>query len=42
VCDRLAILHQGRMVSVGTPAEIRRTMGEAELAAAFQKAVGAC
>lgn len=40
VAARLAILHEGRVVAAGTPAEIRRTYGEANLAAAFERAVG--
>jgi ABC-2 type transport system ATP-binding protein len=41
VCDRLAILHQGRIVSVGTPDEIRNASGAVDLSTAFEKAVGA-
>ena len=40
VAGRLAILHEGRVVAAGTPAEIRRAFGEADLAAAFERAVG--
>ena len=39
-CDRLAILHGGRIVSVGTPGEMKRTLGEGSLAVAFERAVG--
>ena len=41
VAGRLAILHEGRVVAAGTPAEIRHEFGEADLAAAFERAVGA-
>lgn len=39
VCDRLAILHQGRIVAAGTPEEVKGTMGGHDLADAFEKAV---
>ena len=41
VCDRLAILHRGQIVSVGTPEEIKRSLGGTDLAGAFERAVGA-
>jgi ABC-type multidrug transport system ATPase subunit len=41
VCDRLAILHRGQIVSVGTPEEIKRSLGGTDLATAFERAVGA-
>jgi len=41
VCDRLAILHRGEIVSVGTPAEIVKACGGGDLSAAFERAVGA-
>ena len=41
VCDRLAILDRGRIVSIGTPAELKTGLGGADLAAAFERAVGA-
>ena len=41
VCDRLAILHGGRIVSVGTPEEIKRAGGVEDLMEAFARAVGA-
>ena len=40
VCDRLAIMHQGRIVSMGTPAEVKEALGGGDLAAAFERAVG--
>jgi len=40
VCDRLAILHRGQIVSIGTPQEIMQAGGGESLAAAFQRAVG--
>jgi ABC-2 type transport system ATP-binding protein len=40
VCDRLAIMHQGRIVAVGTVEEIKHTLGGADLASAFEHAVG--
>jgi ABC-2 type transport system ATP-binding protein len=39
VCDRLAILHQGRIVAAGTPEEVKGTLGGHDLADAFEKAV---
>jgi ABC-2 type transport system ATP-binding protein len=39
VCDRLAILHQGSLISVGTPAEVRGALGAEDLATAFERAV---
>jgi len=39
VCDRLAILDRGRIVSIGTPSELRSSLGGTDLAAAFEKAV---
>ena len=30
-CDRLGILHQGRVVATGTPTELRQSVGEAQL-----------
>jgi len=39
VCDRVAIMREGMIVSVGTPAEIRRSLGSENLAVAFNKAV---
>jgi len=41
VCDRLAILHRGQIVSLGTPEEIKRAGGTENLTTAFQRAVGA-
>lgn len=41
VCDRIAILHQGRIVSVGTVKQIRAAFGVDGLAGAFMNAVGA-
>jgi ABC-2 type transport system ATP-binding protein len=41
VCHRLAILHQGRIVGVGTPGQIRAAFGTEGLAGAFMHAVGA-
>jgi ABC-2 type transport system ATP-binding protein len=40
VCDRLAILHRGRIVRIGTPAEIRKAGGGEDLATAFERTVG--
>jgi ABC-2 type transport system ATP-binding protein len=39
VCDRLAIIHAGKIVSVGTVAEVQQTLGGGDLAAAFERAV---
>lgn len=41
VCDRLAILHRGQIVSIGTPEQIKTDCGAADLTAAFANAVGA-
>ena len=41
VCDRLAILHRGQIVSIGTPEEIKQACGGEDLTAAFARAVGA-
>jgi ABC-2 type transport system ATP-binding protein len=40
VCDRLAILDSGKIVKVGTPAEVQSALGGGgDLAAAFERAV---
>jgi ABC-2 type transport system ATP-binding protein len=39
VCDRLVILHQGRIVGAGTPRQIRASFGAEGLADAFLNAV---
>jgi ABC-2 type transport system ATP-binding protein len=41
VCDRLAILHRGQIVAIGTVDEVKRTRGGTDLASAFENAVGA-
>jgi ABC-2 type transport system ATP-binding protein len=41
VCDRVAIIDGGRIVSVGTPEEVRGAFGGGDLAAAFERAVEA-
>ena len=41
VCDRLAIMHRGKIVSVGTPEEVRGVFGGGDLAAALERAVEA-
>jgi ABC-2 type transport system ATP-binding protein len=41
VCDRLAILHHGQIVRIGTPEEIKNTCGGEDLTTAFERAVGA-
>jgi ABC-2 type transport system ATP-binding protein len=41
VCDRLAILHRGQIVALGTVEEVKRTRGGTDLASAFQNAIGA-
>jgi ABC-2 type transport system ATP-binding protein len=41
VCDRLAILHRGQIVAVGTVEEVKRTCGTTDLARAFENVVGA-
>ncbi len=40
VSDRLAIIHRGEIVSVGTSAEVRKALGGADLAEAFERGVG--
>lgn len=40
VCDRLAILHHGRIVALGTVEEVKRARGGTDLASAFESAVG--
>ena len=40
-CDRLAILHLGQIVTVGTPEQVKQTLGGTDLASAFERAVGA-
>jgi len=40
VCDRLAILHRGQIVSMGTPAEIAKQSGGGDLTTAFERVVG--
>jgi len=41
ICDRLAILHRGRIVRMGTPEEVRLACGGEDLTTAFERAVGA-
>jgi ABC-2 type transport system ATP-binding protein len=41
VCHRVAILHRGQIVSIGTPTEIMKACGGENLTTAFQRAVGA-
>jgi ABC-2 type transport system ATP-binding protein len=41
VCDRVAIIDSGHVVSVGTPEEVRGAFGGGDLAAAFERAVEA-
>ncbi len=41
VCDRVAIMHQGSILSVGTPSEVKGALGAGDLAAAYERAVGA-
>lgn len=41
VCDRLAILHRGEIVRIGTPEEIKKACGGEDLTRAFARAVGA-
>jgi ABC-2 type transport system ATP-binding protein len=41
VCDRIAILNHGRIVSIGTPAEIKKASGGSDLSTAFERVVGA-
>ncbi len=39
VCDRVAILHRGQIVKVGTLDEVKRSLGGTDLANAFERAV---
>ena len=41
VCDRIAILNEGRIVSLGSVAEVKQSLGGRDLAAAFERAVEA-
>jgi ABC-2 type transport system ATP-binding protein len=41
VCGRLAILHRGQIVRIGTPEEIKKACGGEDLTTAFERAVGA-
>ena len=41
VCDRVAILHRGQIVAMGTVKEVIRTQGGTDLASAFENAIGA-
>jgi ABC-2 type transport system ATP-binding protein len=41
VCDRLAIMYRGKIVSVGTPEELSGACGGGDLAAALERAVEA-
>ena len=40
-CDRIAILNEGRIVSLGSVAEVKQSLGGRDLAAAFERAVEA-
>ena len=39
VCDRLAILHQGKVAALGTVEEVRHWQGSTDLAGAFKQAL---
>jgi ABC-2 type transport system ATP-binding protein len=41
VCDRLAIMHRGQIVAIGTVDEVKKTRGGTDLASAFENAIGA-
>ncbi len=41
VCDRLAILHRGQIVAIGTLEEVKHICGGTSLASAFENAIGA-
>ena len=41
LCDRLAILHRGRLAFIGSPTECRRTFGTEDLEQAYLKCVAA-
>ncbi|HWA26949.1 MAG TPA: ATP-binding cassette domain-containing protein [Lacunisphaera sp.] len=40
LCDRVGIIHGGRLVAEGTPAELRAQFGETDMEEVFVKAVG--
>jgi ABC-2 type transport system ATP-binding protein len=40
ICDRLAVLHAGRVVFAGTPGALRAATGAASLEAAFLRCIG--
>jgi len=39
LCDRVAVLHQGRLGFVGSPAELKQRQGAATLETAFLAAI---
>jgi len=39
ICDRVAILHRGQIVKIGSPDEIKRSLGGTDLASAFERVV---
>jgi ABC-2 type transport system ATP-binding protein len=39
VCDRIAILNEGRIVCAGSVAAVKNSLGEQDLAAAFERAI---
>ena len=39
LCDRVAILHRGQIVRIGSLDEVKRSLGETDLAQAFERAV---
>jgi sodium transport system ATP-binding protein len=40
LCDRIVIIHKGKILVQGTPDELRRKTGEEDLEEAFVKLVG--
>jgi ABC-2 type transport system ATP-binding protein len=41
VCDRVAILHRGKIITVGTVEAVKRAQGGTDLASASESAIGA-
>ncbi len=40
ICDRIGVIHQGKLIFTGTPREFKQSYGDAILERAFLKAIG--
>ena len=40
ICDRIGVIHEGRLFFIGTPVEFKARQGEASLEKAFLKSIG--